>query len=198
MKTSLSASILGIGVALAIGAAAPASNAQSNCSSWAKFTKDIWDKWGAQVKAAGCKDSAECLANKDKKEALVKDIIAFINKESQGSWATLGPRPFVSGQMDGTIDLAGERLFVGMVTENTVNITVKKTKGKASAVVTVSTVDASNNCVTYPGGSLNFSEDESAQQQTIRLSGQAGEQIVVKVDAKGSVTKSFGYSITAN
>jgi len=175
--------------------------AQSTCGSAAKVTKDIWDRWGAQIKALGCKDQADCLAKKDKKETLVKDIIAFINKEAQGSWATIGPRPFMFGtKLDGKILAGGERTFITsgpVVDRSYFNLSIVKQGGKSSGTVTVSVINADNTCSPLPGGDVTFSEDDKEQKRTVRVTGVEGKQVVVKVDSKGGLTKSFDYYLVA-
>jgi hypothetical protein len=197
-----SLSLFAFGLALsALAFTTDDAHAQSSCGLWGKVTKDIWDHWGGQIKALGCKDQAECLAKADKKAQLVKDIIAFVNKEAQGSWATIGPRPFMFGtKLDGKIQLAGERLFISsgpVVDRSSFNLTVVKQGGKASGKVTVSVVNPDNTCSPLPGAEATFTDDDKEQKKTLRITGIEGKQVVVKVDAQGSVTRSLDYYLVA-
>lgn len=193
--------IVALASVLAVSVTANDARAQSTCGSWSKVTKDIWDRWGSKMKALGCKNQEECLAKKDKTEALVRDIVAFINAESQGSWATLGPRPFAFGaKLDGKIVAAGERLFVSqgpVVDRAGFNLTVVKQGGKNAGKVTVSVVNPDNTCSQLPGGEVTFTDDDREQRKTIRVTNVQGKEVVIKVDAQGSVTKSFDYYLVA-
>ncbi len=80
--------------ALTVGGGA---SAPSSCNSGLKVLEAVWGRWSEQLKAKACKDSAECLGNTAKKEALVRDMVAFWNEQAGGSWATIGPRPLLAG-----------------------------------------------------------------------------------------------------
>lgn len=199
MKTKLPFGMLAL--TASILTLSPRVSAANTCGSWAKITKDVWDYWGARIKASGCKDQAECLAKQDKREALVKEIIAFVNKESQGSWATFGPRPLLmDSKMDGKIVAGGERLFLSqgpMVDRDELTLQVVKEGGKASAKVTVSIINPDNTCSEVTDSEIVFSGDDKRQEKSVRVKGLNGKQLVIKVDAKGGATKAFDYYVVA-
>ena len=190
-KAKVAALFLGI----ATLAAAPAANA-GGCDSALKVLDNIWQKWGATVKAKGCKDSAECLEKKDKLEASVKEMIAFWNERASGGWATIGPRPLLTGgaNNDGKVIVGGARLFVlqAPLDKDTLSFTFEK-EGGGEADITVSRHDGKN-CL--EGKTITFQKnDKKGEKKSVLLSGAKGMLVMVKVDAKGM--GAFDYQFTA-
>jgi hypothetical protein len=191
MKKTLGALLA---VSLGVGAAGHA-YAQSSCNSAAKVVQAIWDRWGDRIKAKQCKDSAECLASAEKKEALYKEMLSFWNEQSQGSWATIGPRPLLAGGTlnDGKVVAGGSRLFVSQapLDADRWEIVVTKQDGGA-ADVTVSLFDGAT-CL--PQRTVSFDKDDKdGSRRVVSLERGKGLLAVVKVDAKK--TNSFDYKFT--
>jgi hypothetical protein len=170
-------------------------HAQSACNSGAKVLDAIWARWGERVKAKQCKDSAECLGNAQKKEELYREMIAFWNEQSQGSWATIGPRPLTPGSAlhDGKVLAGGQRLFISQAAldGDKYELVVTKQDGGA-ADVTISLYDGKN-CL--QGRTAAFDKDDkNGTKKTLTIDGAKGLVGIVKVDAKN--TNAFDYKFT--
>jgi hypothetical protein len=175
---------------------APAAQAQSNCNSIGNVVTQIWAKFGERMKAKGCKDAEECLANAQKKEDLVKEMIAFWNQQAQGSWATIGPRPLIvaGGYNDGKVVLGTSRMFVTQlpVDDNSVELKITK-QGGGGAKVTIAHFDGR---ACSQGTDVTFAKgDRDGTVKPLKLTGTQGKLVFVKVDADG--TQSFDYKFTA-
>lgn len=198
--TSLRARSLALGlsaISLAVLAPAPA-EAQSRCNSVSNVVTAIWAKFGERIRAKGCKTNEECLANAQKKEELVREMIAFWNQQAQGSWATIGPRPLTltNGNHDGNVVLGTSRLFVyqaGAVADGDwIDLVITK-QGGGGAKITAATYDGAS-CSPVE---VTFAKTDRANtQKRLLLSGVKGKAVFVKVDADG--TQSFDYKFTAN
>jgi len=189
LKT-LAATVL---VASAATLAAPTdANAQSQCNSAVKVLDAIWQRWGERIKAKKCGTSAECLANAQKKEELVREMIAFWNEQAQGSWATIGPRE-LSAVNDGKVIAGTSRLFVSqsVLDGDKYEIVVEK-QGGGAADVTASLYDGKT-CI--PMKSVSFDKDDKpGTKKTIVVEKALGLEAMVKVDAKN--TNAFDYRFT--
>lgn len=184
-----------VGLGLALAAPAPA-QAQSNCNSVGNVVSAIWARFGERIKAKSCKDAEECLANAQKKEDLVKEMIAFWNEQAQGSWATVGPRPLVvnGGFNDGKVVLGTSRLFISQlpVDGNTTEIKITKQNG-GGAKVSLAFFDGK---ACSQGTDVTFAKgDKDGTVKSLRLSGTLAKVVYVKVDADGS--QSFDYKFEA-
>lgn len=170
-------------------------HAQSACNSGIKVLEAVWGRWGERIKAKQCKDSAECLANAQKKEELVREMVAFWNEQAQGSWATIGPRPLLTGGTvnDGKVLAGGARLFVSQVPLDADRYEIVVTKeGGGAAEITFSTHDGKT-CL--QGKSVSFDKDDKAgTKKTFVVDKAMGQLGIVKVDAKG--TNTFDYKFT--
>jgi hypothetical protein len=188
---------LGVVAALGLGIGlVPASaDAQSACNSGAKVLDAIWGRWGERIKAKACKSSEECLANNQKKEELVREMIAFWNEQSQGSWATIGPRPLLSdGSLnDGKVIAGGARLFVSQAPLDGDKWELVVTKqGGGAADVSVAWSDGKS-C--SPQKTLAFDKDDKpGTKKSAVVDKGMGMLGVVKVDARG--TNAFDYKLT--
>lgn len=183
-------------LAIAMGVSlAGAAHAQSACNSGAKVLEAIWGRWGDRIKAKACKTSEECLSNTQKKEELLREMISFWNEQSQGSWATIGPRPLMTdGSLnDGKVIAGGARLFVSQAPLDTDKWELQLTKqGGGGADVNVSLSDGKNCLVAK---SISFDKDDKpGTKKSVALEKGTGYLGVVKVDAKGS--NAFDYKFT--
>ncbi len=170
-------------------------HAQSACNSGSRVLSAIWSQWGARIKAKQCKTSEECLANAQKKEDLYREMITFWNQQSQGSWATIGPRPLLvaGAKNDGKVLAGGSRLFVSQTPLEGDRWEVVVTKeGNGGADVTVSSSDGTSCNV---GAQVTFAKgDKVGTKKAMILTSANGQLGVVKVDAKG--TDAFDYGFT--
>jgi hypothetical protein len=170
--------------------------AQSNCNSAASVVSSMWTRFGDRIKAKQCKDAEECLSNAQKKEELIREMIAFWNEQAQGSWATLGPRPLVvgGGYNDGKVVMGTSRLFVyqtGVAEGDTVEIKITK-QGGGGGKVSLAHFDGK---VCSQGTDVSFAKgDKDGTVKTLKLTGAKGKIPYVKVDADG--TQSFDYKFT--
>jgi len=184
-----------VAVGLGVGVYARDAGAQSACNSGAKVLEAIWGRWGERIKAKACKSSEECLANNQKKEELVREMIAFWNEQSQGSWATIGPRPLLAdGALnDGKVLAGGGRLFVSQAPLDADRWEIVVTKqGGGAADVSFSTSDGKS-CL--PQRTVAFDKDDKpGTKKTLSVDKATGMLGVVKVDARGS--NAFDYKFT--
>ncbi len=167
--------------------------AQSKCTSAAKVTTAIWEKYGAELKKAGCKKGGDKCS---KMEAIVKEMVRFWNEQAGNGWATIGPRQVVfEGKLDGKIVAGGERIFVTthpVVDADKITVEVKKEDGKAPATVSLSLVGDDNKCV--EGDEVNFAGDaKKGATKKLSVSGARDRMVVIKVDAKDG--KAFDYEL---
>ncbi len=186
---------VGMFLGFATLAAAPMAYA-GPCDSATTVLNNIWGKWGETVKAKGCKDTTECLEKKDKLESSLKDMLAFWNEQAAGGWATIGPRPLLTGGAlnDGKVIVGGARLFIMQAPsdKDTLSITVEK-EGGGEAEVSISKHDGKN-CL--PGKTLVFDKgDKKGDKKSFLVTGAKGMIVIVKVDAKGM--GAFDYQFTA-
>lgn len=178
--------------ALTVGGGA---SAQSSCNSGLKVLEAVWGRWGEQLKAKACKDSAECLGNTAKKEALVRDMVAFWNEQAGGSWATIGPRPLLAGGAlnDGKVIAGGERLFISQVPLDADKWEIAVTKEGGGAADVMFSVHDGKTCI--KGAEVSFSKsDKPGTKKTLKIDKAMGQLGIVKVDAKGA--SSFDYKFT--
>lgn len=171
-------------------------HAQSRCNSGASVLAALWQRYGEQLKAQNCKDSAECMANASKKEAIVKDLIAFWNQQAQGSWATIGPRPILFGGTlnDGKLVAGTKRLFVAQAPLDADGVDIVITKeGGGAAEVTLSRFDGT---ACQPGDKATFDKDDKkGTTKTLKIRGARESIVYVNVDALK--TNAFDYKFTA-
>lgn len=188
--------IAGAALVLALGmTASGVAHAQSACNSGSKVLEAIWGRWGERIKAKSCGTSEQCLSNTQKKEELVREMVAFWNEQSQGSWATIGPRPLNSdGSLnDGKVLAGGARLFISQapLDADKWEITVTKQGGGAADVTT--SLSDSKSCLV--GKVISFDKDDKpGTKKTATIDKASGFLGVVKVDAKGS--NAFDYKFT--
>lgn len=192
---SFSLALVSLGLSASLGSVA---HAQSNCNSAGSVVSAIWTRFGERLKAKNCKDAETCLANAQKKEELVKEMIAFWNEQAQGSWATLGPRPLIvgGGYNDGKVVLGTSRLFVmrDTVAEgDTTELKITK-QGGGGAKVSLAHYDGK---ACSQGTDVTFAKgDKDGTVKTLKLTGTKGKVVYVKVDADG--TQAFDYKFTAD
>lgn len=168
---------------------APPAEAQSTCNSATKVLDAIWGRWGERIKSKGCKNSNECLSNTQKKEDLVKEMLAFWNEQAQNSWATIGPRALTEHN-DGKVLLGLARLFISQsVLDNDKYEIVVTKEGGGAAEISFSTYDGKT-CMW--GKSVFFDKDDKpGTKKTMKVDDAKGLLGMVKVDAKG--TSAFDY-----
>lgn len=173
------------------------SHAQSTCGSSAKVASAIWEKVGASVKAKGCKNVDECMSKKDKWEQTIREAIAFWNEQSQGGWATIGPRPLLADGSwnDGKVVLGGERLFISQAPSEDDELKISVTKeGGGGADVMISTFDGATCSL---GDKVSFAKgDKKGTVKALKVKAAKGKVVIVKVNADGS--QAFDYKFKAS
>ena len=172
-----------------------AAEAQSSCNSGTKVLSSIWGQWGERIKAQNCKTSADCLDNTAKKEDLIKEMITFWNAQSQGSWATIGPRPMQvgSGINDGKVIAGLARLWVTQTPFDNEHYLVRVTKqGGGGAKISASRFDGSS-CLA--ASTVTFSKsDKDGTVKTLKIDSAKGYLGTVEVNADG--IGAFDYKFT--
>lgn len=196
MKTSIrTLSLMTVITAAAALTGARPAEAQSTCNSGTKVLSAIWSQWGERIKSQNCKDSTECFDNAAKKENLIKEMITFWNAQSQGSWATIGPRPMQvgAGINDGKVIVGGARLWVTQAPFEHEHYQVRVTKqGGGAAKITASRFDGKS-CLA--ASSVSFDKDDPAGKvKVLRIDTAKGFLGTVQVDASG--IGAFDYKFT--
>lgn len=195
MKTSIRTLTLAAALAAASLTGTHAAEAQSTCNSGTKVLSAIWGQWGDRIKAQNCKTSADCLDNTAKKEDLIKEMITFWNAQSQGSWATIGPRPMQvgSGMNDGKVIAGLARLWVTQTPFENEHYLVRVTKqGGGGAKISASRFDGSS-CLA--ASTVTFSKgDKDGTIKTLKIDGAKGYLGTVEVNADG--IGAFDYKFT--
>jgi hypothetical protein len=184
--------------AAVLGSTAIAPEAQANnCGSAATIAVKLYEKWGAKLKEFKCPVTKDCLDDAGKKERIFREMIAFWNENAGNSWAKIGPRRLEPNQkLEGTIQLAGERLFMtpGPTDADVIEVTINKEDGKAAAVATLSTLDENGRCAT--GDRAVFDDADKPQERKLKIKNARGKIVVLKIDA-GNLTKKFEYRLRA-
>lgn len=195
-----------LGLGLAAGALTFAVNtgsaqAQSKCTGVSNVVTSFWSQFGERVKAKGCKSAEECMANTQRKEEILRELVAWWNQQAQGSWATIGPRALgLKGEShDGNVVLGTSRLFhhreTPAVEADWVSICVTKQGGGGAKISLSSYNGTTNNCTSAEPVSFDKGDRDNTKKGTVLSSGVRGNSIYVKVDAEG--TQKFDYKFTA-
>lgn len=191
-------------------AAAPVSQAHAgSCGSIASVSRDIWKNYDQVILAAGCAvvtvategavPPNVCLDNAKKAAKVGEDMIAFWNKAAKtNAWATIGPRRLDLGEhLKGRLVSTGGRVFItpAALTEDSVEVEIKKLDGKAKTEVTVCK-DNHGEMTKLWTFEIDNGKDNTGKVFSKTLSGVRGHNLVVHLDAK-SVTNTMQYELTA-
>ena len=113
-------------------------------------------------------------------------MIAFWNNMSKNSWATIRPRQLSFGAtLQGKLVSTGGRMFVSAepLDNDTVNLKIKKTDGKAKTSVTVCKDDHGKKSKVWEF-TIDNGKDNVGKTWTKSLSGMQGRILTIHLDAK--------------
>ena len=111
---------------------------------------------------------------------------------------TLGPRALEFGEeQNGALFKHAQRRFIGLepLAANSVNIVVKKNKGKAAGNVEacLQAEDGQQTCK-----SVSFGKGKKTESKSIKFDNATGKVLTIRVQADGKLLQKFGYSVRAN
>jgi hypothetical protein len=191
-------------------AAAPVSEAHAgSCGSFTSVSRDIWKNYDQVILAAGCavvtvaSEGAVppnvCLDNAKKAAKVAEDAIEFWNKSAKSAaWAKIGPRRLDLGERhQGRLVSTGGRVFItpAALTEDSVEVEIKKLDGKAKTEVTVCK-DNHGEMTKLWTFEIDNGKDNTGKKFSKTLRGVRGHNLVVHFDAK-SVSNTMQYQLTA-
>lgn len=178
-----------------------------SCGSLTSVAADLWKEYGEVAKQVGCFSAVAlskgmipyeaCYDGVTQYEETVKKMIAFWNKMAKNGWATIGPRRLEIGSwLEGRLVSTGGRVFIAEtpLNKDTIDITLKKTDGKAHTSVTVCKYAENGKSTTLWDFEVDSGKETVGDTFKKTLNGVRNHLISVHLDAK-SVTNTFAYKL---
>ncbi len=195
-------SLLGI-VLLLIVFTCPHDAVAGSCTSAAKVAGDIWEKFDAVTKEAGCWSPGKlghyqaCFIERLKFPLKLGDkMVGWWNSMAEGGWATIGPRMLSVGKEKGTLISTGGRLFIGSSPVNTGELTLslRKTDGEADVEVTVCKTGADRKAEKIWEFTINKGDKNTGKTWEKTFKDVEAAVISVHLDSK-ALLKKFSYEL---
>ncbi len=203
MKRIVTASILGLAFALALGFGfIPKTEQTASCAdcdtenlSDIRKTFDSFVAECVKLEADGKEQPKKCfVANNYNKLVPIMKVFAKDNRFGPGDRIL-----FPGESQDGNLVAGANRTFQAGApsAKDTMTIEVAKIDGRNGALIKICAVDDKGN-VTRPAANIQFEENNEKGTKTVTATGIQGKIIRVQVASFGGVAKNFKYTLRTN
>lgn len=191
MSKRLAIGVLASGVLLAQPALAADCGGDNIAASILKNHQD-------KLKNLGCKGDEDCIKDRAKKEALIKEGIRFWNSMVGNSWAAIGPRELeIAKELKGTVVNPGERKFITalpIIDFDNLDLAINKQGGKAETSIQISKLDARGSCSVV--ATETVAAGDGSYRKTVNLTAVRGSVLIVRLTPKG-LGRKLEYTLNA-
>ncbi|HXG65156.1 MAG TPA: hypothetical protein VNO70_08610 [Blastocatellia bacterium] len=180
-------------ILLASAAFLPAASAQ-DCAN-PGFVSKLIEKFKDECKAEGETTVSGCISNASK----VAKVINVVNTFANNGVLTIGARTIEFGQnQTGSIIAPGNRQFVsaGLLDKDRVSISLTKTDGKATCVVTICKVNENGSPTKLDSVTISGDANNGVVYNK-SFSGLKGNLIRVFLDGQGGLARKFSFTFKA-